>query len=75
MKWFMSRVFPGVAEVLASPLCLHSMFMRLDLPTFDLPMNANSGLVSLGHSPTLGAEIEYSDFFISMIMIGYFVQS
>ena len=64
-----------MAEVFASPLCLHSMFMRLDLPTLDLPMNANSGLVSFGQSPTLGAEMEYSDFLISMIIIGYFVQS
>jgi len=39
----MSNVLPGVADVLASFLLLVSMLMRLDLPTFDRPMNAYSG--------------------------------
>ena len=45
----MSMVFPGVADVMANPLRLVSMLMRLDLPTFDRPMNAYSGSVPAGH--------------------------
>ena len=45
-KWFMSSVFPGVAEVIANLFCRVSIFMRLDFPTFERPMNAYSGLPS-----------------------------
>ena len=75
MKWFIRRVFPGVADVLANPLWRHSMFIKLDFPTFERPMKAYSGLVSLGHIFTLGAEITYSDFVISIFNIVYFLQS
>jgi hypothetical protein len=40
--------------------------MRLDLPTFDRPINAYSGLVSLGHIDTIGALSVNSAFFISI---------
>jgi hypothetical protein len=40
--------------------------MRLDLPTFDLPMNAYSGLVSAGHCDTLELLTTKADFLISM---------
>ena len=68
MKWLMSRVLPGVAEVLASPLWLQSMLMRLDLPTFERPMKAYSALLSLGHWLMLADDMENSDFFIIMIL-------
>ena len=61
----MSKVFPGVAEVLANPLWLHNILMRLDLPTLLLPMKAYSAFVSFGHILTLGADNVNSDFFIS----------
>ena len=40
--------------------------MRLDLPTFERPMNANSGLVSFGHWLTVAEDIVNSDFLMSM---------
>src|SRR5574344_1783022 len=43
-------VFPGVDEVCASLLLLHNIFISDDFPTFDLPMNANSGNFSAGLS-------------------------
>ena len=63
----MSSVFPGVEEVLASPLCWQSMLMRLDLPTFDRPMKAYSALSSFGHMLTKGADSTKADFLISII--------
>ena len=45
----MSSVLPGVADVMARPLRPVSMFMRLDLPTFERPMKAYSGLSCCGH--------------------------
>ena len=39
----MSKVFPGVAEVMASLGFLVSMLMRLDFPTLERPMKAYSG--------------------------------
>ena len=68
----MSRVLPGVALVLASPLWLHSMFMRLDLPTLERPINANSALLSFGHILSRGALRVNCDDFIIMV-IAYFV--
>ena len=43
--------------------------MRLDLPTLERPMNANSAFVSLGHCDIVAEEIVNSDFFISMSYI------
>ena len=63
----MSNVFPGVADVLASFLLLVSILIRLDLPTFDLPMNAYSGLLSFGHIDSIGALRVNSAFLISII--------
>ena len=40
--------------------------MRLDFPTFDLPIKAYSGFVSLGHIDTIGALRVNSAFFISI---------
>ena len=53
IKWFISRVLPGRDEVFAKFLCRHSMFISEDLPTLDLPMNANSGNFCLGFSDIL----------------------
>ena len=58
---------PGVAEVFANFLLLHNILIRLDLPTFDLPMKAYSGLVSAGHIDTVGALRVNSAFFISIV--------
>ena len=66
MKWLMSNVLPGFADVLASPLWLQSMFIRLDLPTFDRPMNAYSFFVSLGHFDIVGDDMLNSEVFIIM---------
>jgi hypothetical protein len=44
---------PGLLEVIANFLLLLSMFIREDLPTFDLPMKANSGNFCLGFSDIL----------------------
>ena len=43
MKWLMSIVLPGVADVIASLGLWVSMLIRLDLPTLERPMNAYSG--------------------------------
>ena len=63
----MSNVLPGVELVFANLRLFVSMFIRLDLPTFERPMNAYSGFVSLGHNDTLGADNENSAFFISIV--------
>ena len=52
-KWFTSFVFPGLLEVIASFLLLHSMLIRDDFPTLDLPMKANSGNFCFGFSDIL----------------------
>ena len=65
----MSSVLPGVADVFASPLWLQSILIRLDLPTFERPMNANSGFVSLGHWLTVADDIVNSDFFMSILYV------
>ena len=43
IKWFINSVFPGFEEVLAIDFLLHNELIREDFPTFDLPINANSG--------------------------------
>jgi hypothetical protein len=65
----MSRVLPGVADVLAKPLWLQSILIRLDFPTLDLPIKAYSGLLSFGHLLTVGADIVNSDFLIIMFLL------
>ena len=62
----MSSVLPGVDEVLANFLLLVSMLIRLDLPTFERPIKAYSGFVSLGHIDTIGAESKNSACLISI---------
>ena len=52
-KWLTSLVFPGLLEVIASFLLRQSMLIRDDLPTFDLPMKANSGNFCFGFSEIL----------------------
>ena len=66
IKWLISSVLPGVAYVLAKPLWLQSMFMRLDLPTFERPIKAYSILLSVGQSPIEGAERVKADFLMSI---------
>jgi hypothetical protein len=51
-------VLPGVDDVLAKPLRLVSILMSEDLPTFDLPINTNSGLGSAGHLFTSVTDIK-----------------
>jgi len=48
----MSRVFPGAPDVLAKSFLCMSILIKLDFPTFDRPINANSGNVVSGHSLT-----------------------
>ena len=67
----MSRVFPGVAEVLASFLWLVSMLIRLDLPTLERPMNAYSGYVVAGHWSTLVLLMTNSADLISVIVCNF----
>jgi hypothetical protein len=62
----MRSVLPGVAEVFANFLLLVSILMRLDLPTFERPINAYSGFVSFGHIDTIGALSVNSAFLISI---------
>ena len=64
----MRSVLPGVADVLANFLLLVSILIRLDLPTFERPIKAYSGFVSLGHILTVGAESENSACFISIFL-------
>lgn len=45
----MSCVLPGVAEVLAIDFRLHSILIKEDLPTFERPINAYSGISGFGH--------------------------
>src|ERR1044071_8868710 len=51
----MSRVNPGVGETRAKIPLPASMFSNDDLPTFERPMNANSGNDSSGHESRSGA--------------------
>ena len=68
IKWFISNVFPGVAEVFASPLWLQSILIRLDFPTFERPIKAYSTLPSFGHLDTVGELMVYSDLVISIFL-------
>ena len=43
----MSMVFPGVAEVMASPFLPVSILMRLDFPTLERPMKSIFGEMCL----------------------------
>src|SRR3954462_4749083 len=51
----MSRVLPGRSETRARSFFSASRLMREDLPTFDRPMNANSGRTGIGHDARSGA--------------------
>ena len=46
-------VLPGLLDVIASFLLLHSIFISEDLPTLDLPIKANSGNFCFGFSEIL----------------------
>jgi hypothetical protein len=63
----MACVFPGVADVLANPFLLVIMLMREDLPTFDRPMNANSGRVGFGHFDNSTEDLMNSACLTSMV--------
>ena len=45
--------FSRVLDVFAKPFLWISELIKLDFPTLDLPINANSFLLSLGHSEDL----------------------
>lgn len=64
----MSRVLPGVDDVLDSPLWLQSMLIRLDFPTFERPMNAYSIRLSLGHLSNVGDDMKNLAFLISILL-------
>jgi len=57
----MSLVFPGVADVLAKLPFMHNMLISDDLPTFDRPMKAYSGISGFGHSFSDGLLFTNSD--------------
>jgi hypothetical protein len=57
----MVRVRPGV-ELTCASLCPSRELIRLDLPTFDLPRNANSGGPSAGNPD--GADAAVTNFAI-----------
>ena len=67
----MSSVLPGVALVLARFFLPVSIFIRLDLPTFERPIKAYSGLVSFGHIDSIGALNVNSAFLISISYINF----
>src|SRR5476649_2717381 len=55
IKKFISLVFPGVTETLASSRRSASKLISDDLPTLDRPMKANSGSGDFGHDFRSGA--------------------
>ena len=67
VKKLMSCVWPGVEETLASAFLPVSILSREDLPTFDLPMKANSRIPEAGHRARLAALVLKSADFISMV--------
>ena len=64
----MSIVFPGVAEVMASPLRPVSILMRLDFPTLERPIKAYSGNIPEGHFFTSVLLMTNSALVISIFM-------
>ena len=64
----MSRVFPGVEDVLASFLWFANMLIRLDFPTLERPINAYSGSVVAGHFETSVLLMTNSADLISMLV-------
>ena len=72
----MSMVFPGVADVMASPLRPVSMLMRLDFPTLERPMKAYSGNVPPGHFLTVCiADDEFGACYLHFITCFFVVSS
>ena len=67
----MSWVFPGFPEVLASCLQSVSMLIKDDLPTFDLPIKANSGNDDFGQSDTLALLIT-KDALLTRMITNYY---
>ena len=59
--------FPGVEDVLASFFLPVNMLIKEDLPTFDLPMKANSGSPSIGHFLYVVFDTKKETLFISII--------
>ena len=69
IKWLISKVLPGLADVLANPLWLQSILMRLDLPTLERPIKAYSAFESSGHLANDGEDIVNSEFLIIILMM------
>jgi hypothetical protein len=67
----MSWVFPGLPDVLASCLRPVSILIKDDLPTFDLPIKANSGNDDFGQSDTLALLIT-KDALLTRMITNYF---
>ncbi|MDB6054689.1 MAG: hypothetical protein JWN25_2212 [Verrucomicrobiales bacterium] len=66
MKKLIIFVNPGTFETLASDLLPESMFSSDDLPTFERPINANSGMNSGGALAIVGALVSKLDDVISI---------
>src|ERR1041384_7603869 len=60
MKKFSDCVRPGVEDVRARPRTESRELIRLDLPTFERPKNAISGLASRGQSASVNALLRNS---------------
>jgi hypothetical protein len=48
-KWLIVLVFPGLPDILARCKLPVSRLIREDFPTFERPINPNSGLTGSGH--------------------------
>src|SRR3712207_2630122 len=71
-KWLMSIVFPGVAEVMASPFRPVSILIKLDFPTLERPIKAYSGKDPAGHFCTSVLLMVNSALVISMIVSAFY---
>jgi hypothetical protein len=70
LKWLISLVFPGVWDTFARFFRSVSILINEDFPTFDRPMNANSGRSVLGHCFRSGLEERNSALEIFMVVGG-----
>lgn len=71
----MCCVLPGLPEVLASLLLSVSILIKEDLPTFERPIKANSGLSGLGQAATSTLLTKYFADFISIVFCTVLLQA
>jgi hypothetical protein len=67
-KKLISRVFPGVFPILANPLRFRRLLINEDLPTFERPTKAISGMLSIGNCFFSTAPVIKSDDLIIIII-------